>query len=70
MKKSINKYSSALSKKFKKPAADITTNDVVKEKNKWVTDYMQKGEMPTFVDAYLYNISHGARASGLEVLKI
>ncbi len=64
----FDKYSSALAKKFNKPAAEITTADVVKEKNKWMTDYMEKGEMPTFVDAYLYNIARrqGKWLGGIE----
>ena len=66
--KDFDKYSSSLAKKFNKPAADITTADVVKEKNKWMSEYMEKGEMPTFVDAYLYNIARrqGKWLGGIE----
>lgn len=49
------KYSAKLAVKFKKKADEITVNDIVKEKNKWMTEYLAKGEMPTFLDAYLYN---------------
>ena len=55
--KEYKEFSSALSKKFDKPAEDITASDIVKEKNKWMQDLMEKGEMPTFVDAYLYNLA-------------
>ena len=55
--KDYKKYSTALSKKFKKKASEVTTSDIVKEKNKWFADYLENGEMPTFVDAYLYNIA-------------
>ncbi len=62
------KYSARLAKKFNKPADEVTTTDVYKEKNKWMTEYMQKGEMPTFVDAYLYNIAkrQGKWLGGIE----
>ena len=60
----------ALAKKFNKPAEDISASDVVKEKNRWMSDYMQKGEMPTFMDAYLYNIARrqGKWVGGIEDL--
>ncbi|THU34861.1 TraB/GumN family protein [Niastella caeni] len=66
--KDYKKYSDALSKKFKKPASEITTNDIVTEKNKWLNDYFEKGEMATFVDAYLYNIARrqGKWVGGVE----
>ena len=66
--KDFSKYSAALEKKFKKPADQITTSDVVKEKNKWMSEYMEKGEMPTFVDAYLYSIARrqGKWLGGIE----
>ena len=66
--KDFNKYSAALEKKFNKPANEITTHDVVKEKNKWMSEYMEKGEMPTFVDAHLYNIARrqGKWLGGIE----
>lgn len=64
----FKKYSTSLAKKFNKPASDITARDIVKEKNKWMSDYMEKGEMPTFVDAYLYNIARrqGKWLGGIE----
>jgi len=64
----LRRHSKALSKKFRKPAEEITTSDVLKEKNKWLSTYMEKGEMPTFVDAYLYNIARrqGKWLGGIE----
>lgn len=64
------KYSGALEKRFKKPADKITTRDVFKEKNKWVSDYVSRGQMPTFVDAYLYNVARrqGKWVGGIEDL--
>jgi uncharacterized protein YbaP (TraB family) len=66
--KDFKKYSGPLSKKFKKPASEITTGDIVAEKNKWLRDYMAKGEMPTFLDGYLYNIARrqGKWVGGVE----
>jgi len=64
----FKKYSKALAKKFNKSADDITTKDIIKEKNKWVAEYLEKGEMPTFMDAYLYNIARrqGKWMGGIE----
>ncbi|WP_205510952.1 TraB/GumN family protein [Longitalea arenae] len=66
--KDFKKYSNALAKKFKKPASEITTGDIVAAKNKWMSDYLEKGEMPTFLDAYLYNIARrqGKWVGGVE----
>ncbi|HTE26643.1 TraB/GumN family protein [Flavitalea sp.] len=63
-------YRKGLSKKFKKPASEITTDEIVQERNRWMNDYMAKGEMPTFVDAYLYNIARrqGKWLGGIEDL--
>ncbi|MEX6688855.1 TraB/GumN family protein [Danxiaibacter flavus] len=68
--KDYEKYSGVLSKKLKKPADKITSNDILKEKNKWMSDYFEKGEMPTFMDAYLYNIARrqGKWLGGIEDL--
>ncbi|HVX52499.1 MAG TPA: TraB/GumN family protein, partial [Chitinophagaceae bacterium] len=66
--KDYNKYSAPLAKKFGKPADEITTSDLMKEKNKWMTEYLEKGEMPTFVDGYLYGIAkkQGKWIGGIE----
>ncbi|HVS97883.1 MAG TPA: TraB/GumN family protein, partial [Puia sp.] len=60
----------ALSKRFHKPAGEITTSDVMREKNKWMSEYMKKGEMPTFMDAWLYNVARrqGKWLGGIEDL--
>lgn len=67
-KDKFERYKKRLSKKFSKPAEDVTTQDILKEKNKWITEYMEKGEMPTFMDAYLYNIARkqGKWLGGIE----
>jgi uncharacterized protein YbaP (TraB family) len=64
-------HKKALAKKFGKPAEDIKAADVVKEKNKWMGEYFRKGEMPTFMDAYLYNIAkrQGKWSGGIEDLE-
>ncbi len=66
----FNRNRNALAKKFNKPAEEISASDVVREKNKWMSEYMQKGEMPTFMDAYLYNIARrqGKWVGGIEDL--
>lgn len=62
------KNKAALAKKFGKPADKITTSDIIREKNKWMNQYMEKGEMPTFMDAYLYNMARrqGKWLGGIE----
>ncbi|MEO5684266.1 MAG: TraB/GumN family protein [Chitinophagaceae bacterium] len=67
-KSDFKKYSSALEKKFNKSASEISAADIVKEKNKWMSEYMEKGEMPTFMDAYLYNMARrqGKWLGGIE----
>jgi uncharacterized protein YbaP (TraB family) len=64
----FNTHRKALAKKFNKPAEEISASDVVKEKNKWMAEYMENGEMPTFMDAYLYNIARrqGKWVGGIE----
>lgn len=59
--KEFGRYSKPLAKKIGKNANEITSADILAEKNRWISDYMEKGEMPAVVDAYLYNI---ARKSG------
>lgn len=67
-KDEYKQYEKKLSKKFKKSAAEITTADVVKEKNSWMADYLAKGEMPTFLDAWLFTIGRrsGKWVGGIE----
>jgi uncharacterized protein YbaP (TraB family) len=66
--KDYKEFGPALSKKFDKRPDEITARDIVKEKNKWMQDLMEKGEMPTFVDAYLFNIARrqGKWLGGIE----
>src|SRR5450432_1850742 len=66
--KYFNENRKALSKMFKRAAEDITTNDVLKKKNGWMKDLFEKGEMTTFLDAYLYNIARrqGKWVGGVE----
>ncbi|MCE3281698.1 MAG: GumN family protein [Chitinophagaceae bacterium] len=63
-----DKYSEALARKLDKPADEITANDILKERNKWVNEFMEKGEMPTFMDAYLFDIARrqGKWVGGIE----
>lgn len=67
-KEKFDRYKKRLSKKFSKPAEEVTAQDILKEKNKWISEYMEKGEMPTFMDAYLYNIARkqGKWLGGIE----
>ena len=66
--KDYKKYSPLLEKKFKKPASQINASDIIKEKNKWINTWLEKGEMSTFMDAYLYNIARrrGKWVGGVE----
>lgn len=68
--KEFDKYGTGLSKKLNKPAGDITTSDILREKNKWMNELMGKNSMATFVDAYLYNIARrqGKWVGGIEDL--
>jgi uncharacterized protein YbaP (TraB family) len=69
-RKEFDSYRKGLSEKFNKDAEEITTEDILKEKNKWIQEYMMKGEMPTFMDAFLYNIARkqGKWIGGIEDL--
>ncbi len=55
------KYGPQLSKKLKKPAAQITSKDILAERNRWITTSNFKESMQTFVDAWLYGV---AKATG------
>jgi uncharacterized protein YbaP (TraB family) len=67
-KGSYNKYSDALSRKLKKPAKDITTQDIFREKHKWASDKYSESDMLTFLDAYLFDIARrqGKWTGGVE----
>ncbi len=67
-KKKFDQYAPALSKKFGKPAGDITTMDILKEKNKWIDESMKGKKMQTFLDAYLTDLANrqGKWIGGIE----
>ncbi|MGN6495590.1 MAG: TraB/GumN family protein [Agriterribacter sp.] len=66
--KKFKQHSKALSKKFNKPADEITSRDILKEKNRWVTESYRNGKMTTFLDAYLFDIARrqGKWTGGIE----
>jgi len=66
----IKRNEEALYKRFKKSARSIRSRDIAKEKNKWLNESMQKGEMETFIDAYLLNLARrqGKWLGGIEDL--
>jgi uncharacterized protein YbaP (TraB family) len=55
---SYNRYAPALAKKFNKPAEEITTDDVLAEKNKLNIKGNQKDKMATFLDGYLCHLAY------------
>jgi uncharacterized protein YbaP (TraB family) len=66
--KSFDKYGPALAKKFDKPANEITTFDVLREKNKWIDESFKGKKMQTFLDAYLMDLAdqQGKWIGGIE----
>ncbi|MDE3248682.1 MAG: TraB/GumN family protein [Bacteroidota bacterium] len=64
----FKRYGKKLSGKFNKKAEEVTAADIVKEKNAWMTEYLAKGEMPTFLDAWLFTIGRksGKWVGGIE----
>ena len=66
--KDFKKYGKALAKKFNKNEDEITTADVLEEKNKWIEDSYRNGEMQTFLDAYLFDVARrqGKWTGGVE----
>ncbi|HEY8734686.1 MAG TPA: TraB/GumN family protein, partial [Puia sp.] len=67
-KKAYEQYSTRLSKQFNKPADEITTLDVLKEKNKWIDESYKGKKMKTFLDAYLADLAYrqGKWIGGIE----
>jgi uncharacterized protein YbaP (TraB family) len=53
-KQDFNKYRKALTRKFSKPATEVTTFDIIGEKYKWVGDLLESGARNTVMDSYLY----------------
>lgn len=67
----FKKYGAMLAKKLHKNADDVTTGDVLREKNKWIEESFSTGKMQTFLDAYLFDIARreGKWTGGVEDLK-
>lgn len=67
-KRMFNYYGPALSKKLHKAADEITTMDILKEKNKWIDEGMSGKKMQTFLDAYLTGLAdrQGKWIGGIE----
>lgn len=67
-KKAFDHYGPTLAKKFNKPAEDITTMDILREKNKWIDEGFKGKKMQTFLDAYLTNLAdrQGKWIGGIE----
>ena len=66
--KTFDQYGAALAKKFNKPAGEITTLDILKEKNKWIDQSFKGKKMQTFLDAYLMELAdkQGKWIGGIE----
>jgi uncharacterized protein YbaP (TraB family) len=64
----ITKYSKALQKKTGKPLNKISTKDIKAGSDVFYAKMLQEGEMPTFMDAYLYSIAknQGKWTGGIE----
>jgi len=64
----FKKYGKILSQKLHKDENDLTTADVLREKNKWIQDSYRTGEMQTFLDIYLFDIARreGKWTGGVE----
>lgn len=50
-------YGPLLAKKLGKPLPSITSEDILHEKNNWIRQSYRTGQMPTFLDAYLFDIA-------------
>jgi uncharacterized protein YbaP (TraB family) len=66
--KDYDQYGPSLEKKFHKSRESITSEDLIKEKNKWITERFRTGEMQTFLDAYLFDVARreGKWTGGVE----
>jgi uncharacterized protein YbaP (TraB family) len=67
-KKEFDYYGPALSRKLNKPAEEITTTDVLRAKNQWISDDLNGKKMQTFLDAYLTGLAdrQGKWIGGIE----
>jgi uncharacterized protein YbaP (TraB family) len=65
------KYGPMLAKRLHKNIGEVTTADVLREKNKWIEESFNTGKMQTFLDAYLFDIARreGKWTGGVEDLK-
>jgi len=55
--KAYDTYGPELSKKLNKPADEITSFDILREKNKWIDEGYKGKKMQTFLDAYLSDLA-------------
>ena len=69
-KKTFDQYGPNLTKKFNKPAEEVTTMDIFREKNKWIDESYKGKKMETFLDAYLMGLAYrqGKWIGGIEDL--
>ena len=65
------KYGPILEKKLNKKQKDITSSDILREKNKWIVEKFKTGKMQTFLDAYLFDLARrqGKWTGGVEQLE-
>ncbi len=63
----LDRYKTSLERKFKKPIDKITEKEIKKEAD-WAQQKFLQGEMPTFMDAYLFDIARkqGKWVGGIE----
>lgn len=66
--KKLDRYKTKLEKKFGKSVDKITAKDIDKEEKSRTDEILSKGEMKTFMDAYLYDIAYkqGKWTGGIE----
>ncbi|MGN6353190.1 MAG: TraB/GumN family protein [Parafilimonas sp.] len=70
-KDEYKKYGRILAKKLGKNADEITTADILHEKNKWIQESYSTGRMQSFLDVYLFDIARrqGKWTGGVEDLE-
>ncbi len=66
-----NKYKDLLASKFYKPAEKVTLDDLEEMESALQAEIFRKGDMPTFVDAYLFDLARkqGKWVGGIEDLQ-
>ncbi len=64
----LNQHKKALEKKFKKGIALITIQDIESAESSAMYDELKKGDMPTFMDGYLFDLARrqGKWTGGIE----